>query len=123
MQSNFIKDTDIRIAKRIIGEYDSDGDGRMTYDEFLTMLLPAANASARTYCLYNKKLSKKHTEPSREVVKVACKILKLERDLVAHKIEAQMDLAQNEGFSVQKAFELIAGRMTKITEEALTEFL
>ena len=47
----------------------------MTYDEFLNMLLPAANASARTYCLYNKRHSKKYTEPSREVVKVACKIL------------------------------------------------
>lgn len=75
MQSNFIKETTIELAKRIIGEFDSDEDGRMTYDEFLNMLLPAANASARTYCLYNKRHSQKYAEPSREVVKVACKIL------------------------------------------------
>ena len=43
--------------------------------------------------------------------------------MAAHKMEAQIDLDQNEGFTIQKAFELIAGRKTKITEEALTEFL
>jgi hypothetical protein len=100
MQSNFIKVTSIEIVTRIIGEFDSDEDGKMTYDEFLNMLIPAANASARTYCLYNKRHSRKHDEPSREVVKVACKILELERDLAAHKMEAQMDLADNDGFTI-----------------------
>ena len=75
MQSNFIKGSTLELARRIIGEYDADEDGRMTYDEFLTMFLPAANASARTYCLYNKRHSQKYAEPSKEVVKAACKIL------------------------------------------------
>jgi len=47
----------------------------------------------------------------------------LERDLAAHKMEAQMDLEQNDGFTIWRAFELIAERKTKITEEALTKFL
>ena len=49
--------------------------------------------------------------------------------MAAHKMEAQMDLEQNDGFTISKAFELIAGKndelmvMSKITEEALTKFL
>ena len=38
-------------------------------------------------------------------------------------MEAQIDLEENDGFTIQKAFELIAGRKTKITEEALAKFL
>ena len=55
MFDNFIKGVSDKVVCEIITEFDSDQDGHLTYDEFLNVVLPAANESARKYVLYNKK--------------------------------------------------------------------
>ena len=55
MFDNFIKGVSDKVVCEIITEFDSDQDGHLTYDEFLNVVLPASNESARKYVLYNKK--------------------------------------------------------------------
>lgn len=47
MFDNFIKHVSDKIVCEIITEFDSDQNGRLTYDEFLNVFMPAANESAR----------------------------------------------------------------------------
>lgn len=51
MFDNFIKHVSEKVVCEIITEFDSDQNGRLTYDEFLNIFMPAANEGTRSYCL------------------------------------------------------------------------
>ena len=55
MKSYFISEITNQISKAIILEYDQDGDSRLSYDEFLNLVLPASSPQMRDYVLYKKK--------------------------------------------------------------------
>lgn len=122
MFDNFIKGVSDKVVCEIITEFDSDQDGHLTYDEFLNIFLPAANESVRKYVLYNKKQSSS-TEVPPQVIKLATKILALEKEMATHKIDARKDLTKHATFNVEDAFKLIAGRYSYITLQQLTQFL
>lgn len=122
MFDNFVKGASDKIVCEIITEFDSDQDGLLTYDEFLNVFLPAANEAARTYVLYNKKVSRDN-EISPQVIKLASKILNLEKDMAIHKIDARNDLARHNGFSAQIAFKMMSGGKKIISLQQLTHFL
>ena len=122
MFDNFIKGVSEKVVCEVITEFDSDQDGHLTYDEFLNIFLPAANESARQYVLYNKKQSSGDMV-SPQVIKLATKILELEKDMATHKIDARKDFTKHPGFKVEDAFKLISGRYSYITLQQLTQFL
>ena len=56
MQDNYVQNVELSNAQDIIHEYDSSGDGHLQYEEFLNMVLPAANQGLRDYCLYGRRV-------------------------------------------------------------------
>ena len=64
MYDNYLRNCKDELVDEIISEFDADMDKCLTYDEFQSVLLPAANESMRNYCLYSKK-----STPSDEVPK------------------------------------------------------
>ena len=54
MTDNYIKNSTLEECQAIIAEFDSSQDGILSYDEWLNIFLPAANAGLRDYCLYTK---------------------------------------------------------------------
>ena len=80
MTDNFVKGATIENCSEIIAEFDSSGDGTMQYEEFLNMVLPAANQGLRDYCLYGRRV---YLHPSRplptEITHAAVRILEKEK--------------------------------------------
>jgi hypothetical protein len=82
----FLKDNgteaSVEDCQAVIAEFDSSGDKQLQYDEFLNMMLPAANESLREYVLYGRRGfvdPRSPVEPM--VVSIAAKILKGEVQL------------------------------------------
>jgi len=114
MFDNFIKHVSEKIVCEIITEFDSDQNGRLTYDEFLNIFMPAANESARLYCLNGRAQNGRKSVPS-VVHKLASRILEAEKNLALAKIETRKELNKNVGFTIEKAFKTVAGRHNCIT--------
>lgn len=80
MTDNFVKGATIENCTEIIAEYDSSGDGSLSYEEFLNMVLPAANQGLRDYCLYGRRV---YLHPSRplplEITHAAVRIFEKEK--------------------------------------------
>ena len=57
MTKNLIENDSLDIASYIISQYDTDRDGKLSYDEFTDMVLPAGNNQLKSYVLYHKKVT------------------------------------------------------------------
>lgn len=89
MQDNYVQNVGISNAQDIIHEYDSSGDGTLQYEEFLNMVLPAANQGLRDYCLYGRRV---YVSPDRplalEITHAAVRIMEREHQLASKRVEA-----------------------------------
>ena len=84
---------------------DVDGDGRVSYQEYLNIFLPATSEEMRKACTRRNT----ETEPDTLVLLLASKILRYEKSLAFQKLLYRQMLAEDEEFDVQTAYETLCG--------------
>jgi hypothetical protein len=87
-EDNFISGASVETCAAIIQEYDQDGDGALSYDEFLNMILSASSSEMRNYVLYRKKRGMgvdTITPLGKESISFFTRILNLEKEIVITK--------------------------------------
>ena len=62
MNDCYVKKPTVEKCQQLISEFDSSQDGTLQYDEFLNIIMPAANQSLRDYCLYGRRVPSYYTE-------------------------------------------------------------
>ena len=72
MFDNSVKGASETVCREIITEFDGDLDKTLSFEEFLNIVLPAANEGLRNYCLFHKRQSR---PPSALVEQMASRIL------------------------------------------------
>ena len=117
MNDHYVKKPTLEKCQALIAEFDSSQDGTLQYDEFLNVIMPAANQSLRDYCLYGRRVPSYYTEQSRplpvSVSSMISRILERELNLQDKRTEARLDLFKHVDHSKYKTFhEMSRGQVT-----------
>jgi hypothetical protein len=104
MFDNSVKGGSETICKEIIVEFDGNLDKTLSFDEFLNVVLPAANEGLRNYCLFHKRQSR---PPSALVEQMASRILQIEAEMAIEKVMTRKALFST---YIQEVFSEISGR-------------
>ena len=127
LKDNYIKSSSLEECQTIITEFDSSLDGSLSYDEWLNVFLPAANAGLRDYCLYTKQVASYYTSNARplpvSVTSMAVRILEKEKGLCNKRNEIKRDLFKHKDHQKLKTFHSISRGQVQITMQDLIMFL
>ena len=124
MTDNNIKDATVENCQAIIAEYDGSGDKSMQYDEFLNMVMPAANESLREYAMYGRRGYVDPRAPlSGLVSNLASKLLGAEVTMQNDREAGKKDLAGNPDYNKYQAFNQISRGRQEISMYDLTQYL
>ena len=124
MTENNVKDATAENCQGIIAEYDSSGDKTMQYNEFLNMVMPAANESLREYALYGRRGYVDPRAPlSGLVTNLVSKILGAELAMQNERQSGIQELAGNSDFNKYNAFMRISRGRHEISMYDLTQYL
>ena len=95
-------------CQEVIAEYDSSADGLMTYDEFLNLVMPAANQNLRDYCLYGRRVPSYFNDPSRplpiSVSSLSTRIIEREILFAQKRADGKKELFKNPDHQRLKTF-------------------
>lgn len=117
LTSNFVKDVTETDCLEIIREFDSSNDNSMQYDEYLNLVMPAANANLRDYCLYGRRSS--GGAVSAQAIMICVRILEGEMRLTAKKRECRIALAAHADHEAQKTFNMMSQGRYEVSVPAL----
>ena len=117
---NLVKDVDLAKCKEIIAEFDSNADGKLDFDEFLNIFLPASDYNLRHLEFNPDPRGASGDGLPSSVPSMAARILEREIGLHAKRAECHIALAKETEETLGAVFNQIAGGRLEI---AMTDLI
>ena len=109
--------------EELIAEFDSDEDGRLSFDEFQMMMLPSTNLNLRTIAQMRKNsMLLVDQKASYEVESMVARLVNREMEYHKKRESNRRALLKCEDFNKYTGFEAMAGDHSEITVKDMINF-